>query len=131
MALFYQIIGVALVAVVLGTVLKRQGQDITLLLALCVCCIVLMALISYLEPVMDFIEHLQTVSGIEPQLFEVILKAVGIALVAEIAMLVCGDSGNAALGKSIQLVSTGVILWLSLPLMKSLLELVERIAGGA
>ena len=131
MTLFYQIIGVALVAVVLGVALKRQGQDITLLLGLCVCCIVLMAMFSYLEPVLDFIEHLQNISSIDPQLLEVILKAVGIGLIAEIAMLVCGDSGNAALGKAIQLTSTGAILWLSLPLMRSLLDLVERIVGEA
>lgn len=131
MTLFYKIIGVVLVAVVLGLVLKRQGQDITLLLGLCVCCIVLMAMVSYIEPVLDFIEHLQSISNIDPQLLEVILKAVGIGLIAEIAMLVCTDSGNAALGKAIQLASIGLILWLSLPLMKSLLELVERIAGEA
>lgn len=131
MTLFYQIIGIVLVTVVLGVVLKRQGQDITLLLGLCVCCIVLMAMFSYIEPVLDFIEHLQSISNIDPQLLEVILKAVGIGMVAEIAMLVCTDSGNGALSKTIQLVSTGVILWLSLPLMKSLLALVERIVGEA
>ena len=129
MDLFYQIVGIALVAVVLGVALKRQGQDITLLLGLCVCCIVLMAMLSYLEPVMDFVEHLQSISNLDSQLLGVVMKAVGIALIAELAMLVCTDSGNAALGKAIQLASTGVILWLSLPLMRALLELVERIVG--
>lgn len=131
MSLFYQIIGVVLVTVVLGVALKRQGQDITLLLGLCVCCIVLTVMFSYLEPVLDFIEHLQSISNLDPQLLEVILKAVGIGLVSEIAMLVCTDSGNAALGKAIQLATTCAILWLSLPMMKALLELVERIVGEA
>ena len=67
----------------------------------------------------------------DSQLLQVILKSVGIALVSEIAMMVCADSGNAALGKALQLMSTGVILWLSLPLMKSLLQLVQRIVGEA
>lgn len=131
MELFYQIVGGILIAVVLGLALRRQGQDITLLLGIAVCCMVLGALATYLEPVLDFLEQLQTISGMDSQLLQVILKSVGIALVSEIAMMVCADSGNAALGKALQLMSTGVILWLSLPLMKSLLQLVQRIVGEA
>lgn len=130
MELFYQIVGGVLITLVLAMTLRRQGQDITLLLGLCGCCMVLLVLGRYLEPVLDFLEQLQDLSGLDANLLSVILKAVGIALVAEIAMLICADSGNAALGKTLQILSTGVILWLSLPLMKSLLTLVERIVGG-
>ena len=75
----------------------------------------------------DFIRQLQENTGIDPQFVRILLKSVGIGLVAEIAGLICTDAGNAALGKTIQILATAVILWLALPLMGALLELVRRI----
>jgi stage III sporulation protein AD len=62
-------------------------------------------------------------------LLAVILKTVGIGLIGELAGLICSDAGNAALAKSIQILTTAVILWLSIPLFESLLDLVQAILG--
>ena len=84
---------------------------------------------AYLEPVIDFVQAAMTMGQLRGDLLKPILKAAGIGIVAEIAGLICTDSGNAALGKSIQLLSAAVILWLSLPLLQSLLELMQRMLG--
>ncbi len=128
---FFQVLGGATVAVVLGLSLKKQGKDITLLLGLAVCCMVLVAAAAYLEPVVDFIQRLQQLSGLDPEFLGVMLKAVGIGMLSEIAALVCQDSGESALAKAIGILSTGVILWLSLPMMSALLDLVQKIVGEA
>ena len=83
----------------------------------------------YLQPVLDFVRELQTLSGLDPQMLTVVLKAVGIGLISEIAALICLDAGNAALGKGIQILASLTVLWLSLPLMRALLELVQKILG--
>ena len=56
-----------------------------------------------------------------------LLKIVGICFTAEIASLICEDSGNAALGKALQSLAGAVILYLSLPMLTKLLDLVEGI----
>ena len=117
----------ALITVILGLTLRQQGKDVALLLSIAVCCMVIAAGISYLSPVLDFIRQLQENTGIDPQFVRILLKSVGIGLIAEIAGLICTDAGNAALGKTIQILSTAVILWLALPLMGALLELVRKI----
>jgi stage III sporulation protein AD len=63
------------------------------------------------------------------ELLAVILKTVGIGMVGELAGLVCSDAGNAALAKTIQILTTAMILWLSIPLFESLLDLVQTILG--
>ncbi len=117
----------ALIAVFLGLMLRQQGKDMALLLSLAVCCMVAAAGFSYLTPVMDFLNQLQESTGTDPAFFRILLKSVGIGLVAEIAGLICADAGNAALAKTIQIMATAVILWLSLPLMSALLDLVRKI----
>lgn len=116
----------ALIAVILGLTLRQQGKDIALLLSTAVCCMVVVVGVSYLTPVVDFVRQLQTSSGTDPEFLRILLKSVGIGLIAEIAGLICSDAGNAALAKTIQILATSVILWLSLPLMSALLDMVRK-----
>lgn len=130
MAAFLQAVGGVLVAVILCAVLNRQGKDFTVLLSTAVCIMVLIAASAYLEPVMMLIETLIDTAQLDSDLFQTILKAVGIGLIGELASLICADSGNAALGKTVEILTAGVILWLSIPLMTALLELVQQMVGS-
>lgn len=116
----------ALIAVILGLALRQQGKDTALLISIAVCCMVIAVGISYLTPVVDFVRNLQENTGTDPDFLRILLKSVGIGLVAEVAGLICTDAGNAALAKTIQILATAVILWLALPLMSALLELVRK-----
>ncbi|MBE6975745.1 MAG: hypothetical protein E7439_00900 [Ruminococcaceae bacterium] len=126
---FLQIAAAVLVAVVLSVVLSKQAKDMSILLTIAVCCLVLMAAASYLQPVLTLIDKLQKLGQLDSQMSQILLKSVGIGLITEIAVLICNDSGNAAMGKALQITATMVVLWLSLPLMESLLELIQRIMG--
>lgn len=120
----------ALIAVILGLMLRQQGKDIALLLSTAVCCMVIAVGVNYLTPVVTFVQELHTSTGMDPEYLRILLKSVGIGLVAEIAGLICTDARNAALAKTIQILATAVILWLALPLMQALLDLVRKIMEG-
>ena len=79
--------------------------------------------------VFAFIGKLQAVGNLNTEMLEILLKSVGIGLLSEIAVLVCCDMGNASMGKTLQILSMAVILWLSLPLFSSLLDLIGKILG--
>ena len=130
MDFFWQWVAGAMLTVVLGIALGKQSKDISLVLTMVVCCMVLLGAAAYLQPVMEFVKRLQAMGQLEDGYAQILLKAVGIGLVTEFAVLICNDSGNSALGKSLQIAATVVVLWISLPLMESLLDLIERIMGG-
>lgn len=130
MSSFLQVVAGAMVAVVLGLSLSKQGKDIGLLLSMAVCTMVIVVAVGFLEPVLTFMEKLRTMGNLDADVIDTILKAVGIGIIAEIADMICTDSGNGALGKAIQILAGAVILWLSLPIMTSLIELVEKILEG-
>jgi hypothetical protein len=60
----------------------------------------------------------------------ILLKVVGIGLIGEISALICTDSGNASLGKILQILSAAVILRLALPLLEQFLDLLEKVLGN-
>ena len=120
---FYKITALALVTTVLTLVVRRQEKDFALLLTMAGCAMAGMVLFTFLEPVLDFLVTLQTLGDLSGDILLILLKAVGVGLVAEIAGMVCADGGNASLGKVIQLVGSAVILWLSLPIFQMLMEM--------
>lgn len=130
MDIFVKCAAGVLVAAVLIITLAKQGKDISILLVMAVCCMVLGAAVTFLQPVVDFIKQLQSIGQLDSEMITILLKAVGIGLLAEITCLICADSGNASLGKALQLLATATILWLSLPLLNELIELIDNILGA-
>lgn len=124
---FLKATGGILIALILYLILSKQNKDISLLLTVLVCCMVSAIAIGFLEPVFDFFTKLESIANVDRQMLSVILKAVGVGLLCEIVSLICSDSGNASLGKIVQILASCVILWLSIPLFTRLIELVEEI----
>ncbi len=125
MELLFKAIAGVLISVVLVLVLTKQTKEIALLVTVVICCMVAAAAMQYLTPVLSYFEELRSVGNLDSGILEVIIKASGIAFLAEITSHICSDSGNGALGKTILLLATATILWLSLPLFTELMELIE------
>ena len=117
----------ALVTLVICLVLTKQSKDVALMLTITVCAMVLSIAVEQLAPLISFLDRLQDVGNLDRNIVSVLLKAVGIGFLGEITGLVCLDTGNAALGKTIHLLTTCAILYLSLPLFESLLDLIEEV----
>ena len=126
---FYQAVVGILVAVILVVMLRKQGGDIALILSLLVCCMIGLVALGFLEPVITFLRRLQKIGSLDTVFLDTLLKIVGICVTAEIASLICEDSGHGALGKVLQFLASAVILYLSLPLLTKLLDLLEGILG--
>ena len=124
---FYSATALIVLTAVLVLVLRKQNGEIALLLGLCGCCIVMMVMVGFLSPVIQFLLKLQQIANLDHQMLRILRKITAVALTAEIAATVCADAGNAALAKVMQLLSIAVILYLSLPMLEALLTLVERI----
>lgn len=129
MTVFAQACGLVLLALILILALSGHSRDMAALLALAACCMVAMVALRYLEPVLTFLEQLEALAGLDGDMVKILLKAVGIGMIAEIAGLVCADAGNASLGKTVQLLGSVVILYLTVPLFTSLINLMQQILG--
>lgn len=128
---FIQALGAVLLAVVFSLILKRRFAEMSVLLTCLCCCFAVIAAVTYLRPVVDFLRELQVVGKLDSDMLSILLKVVGIGMITEIASLICTDAGNSALGKALQMLSGCVIAWLSLPLLTRLLELVRTILEEA
>lgn len=129
MELFWKAIAVSLLTAILGVVMGKQNKDISVVLSIAGCVLIAGLAAVYLDPVVHFLEDLERMGNLRGDMLGILLKAVGIGLISEIAAVVCADSGNAGLGKMLQLIGSVVILWLSIPVFRALLDLVQTILG--
>ena len=129
MDIFLKAAAMAMICVILYLVLSKQSKDFAILLTLAASCAIILTAANYLGPVFDFFRQMQSLSNMDSQLVEILLKAAGIGILTELASMICSDAGNASLGKAIQLLSTVIILWISLPLFSNLIELVNKLLG--
>lgn len=129
MDIFIKASSLALIVSVLYQMVSGRSKEIGTLLLILGSCVVLITAVSYIEPVFGFIRKLQSLGNLNNEMLEILLKSAGIGLLAEISILVCNDMGNASMGKTLQILATAVILWLSLPMLNSLLDLLGNLLG--
>lgn len=129
MSLLWKAAAAVLIAVVLILMLGKQAPDMGLMISIAASTMVAILAVTYLEPVLEFLQELEVLSRIQGDMLGVLLKAVGIGLVVEITGTICADAGNASLGKTLQLLGSAVILCLSVPVFRSMLDLVQMILG--
>lgn len=129
MDLFWKTSAAVLITAVLSITLEKQERDIKVLLILTVCCMVGVISTTFLEPVLDFLYELQTLTNLKEDFLKILFKLVGIGLIAEIVNVVCSDAGCASLGKTLQMMASALILYLSLPIFSQLITLIRDILG--
>ena len=130
MSEFWKVVSLVLLTVILGLAVGKTERDISAVLAMVTACVVACALFSILAPVLDFLWELRAQCDLPEGLVAVLVKAVGIALTAELSGRVCADAGNASLGKLLQMLGGAVILSLSLPMFRTLMTILKEMIGS-
>lgn len=116
-----------IVTLVLYLSLEKQAKDIAVIVGIVACIMVATIALNYLNPVVSFFGRLQSLGKFDAESMAILLRCLGIGILAEIIALICADSGNSALGKTLQLSTAAIILWLTLPLLTKLVDLIEEI----
>ena len=129
MELFLKTAAGCMLSLVLILVVGKQERDVAAMLSIAACCMIALTALTTLAPVLDFLRRLEVVGNLGDYGLENLLKLIGIGLVSELVATLCQDAGNTSLGKQVHLLAGIMILKLSLPLLETLLELIENLLG--
>ena len=130
MQTFLKAIAGIIVGLLLWICLSKHNKEYATILTIVVCVAVLSVVITFLQPLIGFVEQLQNITNVDTDLITIVLKVVGVGILSEYVALVCKDSGNESMGKALQILSSIVVLWLSIPVFEKLLTLIDEILGS-
>lgn len=119
-----KIAGIVIIALLLSVLLRNYRSEFSLLLVICVSIIIFMMISEDLHTiVMKFSEITEGVSGTR-QYINLMLKVLGISLIAQLLSDLCRDSGESALATQAETAAKVIILIISFPLFESVIEIV-------
>lgn len=124
---FFKAIMGCLVAVVLYLTLPKQAKEFSVILSAAACVMIGIVAFSYLSPVISFAEKLSDIGKLDNDMTKTLLKAVGICLISEFTSNLCVDSGNSAIAKVIQFITSAFLLSLSIPFLSKLIDLIQNL----
>jgi stage III sporulation protein AD len=122
-----QVVGLAIVSVVLLLVVRQQRPEIAVLLALVVGLAVFFLVAQRLVAILDFLRDLASRARVDSLYLNTILKIVGIAYIAEIGAQVCRDAEDTTIASKVELAGKVLILVLAMPIVMAILETILKI----
>ena len=127
---FWRTTALVLLTVILSLSLDKTERDISAVMGIVALCIAACAAVTILNPVLNYLVELQRLFHLPDDLISILMKAVGIALVAELSASICADAGNASLGKMLQILGGAAVLTLSVPMFRTLMTIIKEMIGG-
>ena len=115
-------LGVA--ASLLGLLLRRSGEEKTLLLGAAATAMIALACLRSLGEAEALFSGLWERSGLAPSLLLPVIKSLGLALLGRFSAGFCRDSGQGTAAQAVELASVCAILCVSVPLLQSLVDVV-------
>ena len=122
-----KIIGVGLVTVVVSMLVKPVKPEISILISLCGGIIMIVLCVNYIAEIIDVFTNLVKRTGLNLNLFKIILKIIGVGYLTEFSASLCNDTGNTSIGEKIIFAGKVIILVISLPIITEIIEIIMEI----
>ena len=117
-----KICGVALIGLTATLVMRGLKNDFASFASIAAGLVLFGFGFGALYPIIEYIEKMTEANEFSVYI-ETVVKALGIATVAESAADICRDFGESAIGARLEFAAKGIIILLSLPVVESLLAL--------
>ena len=125
-----KLFGGAIIAVMLLIILRRESPDVAIPAKMCAGVVLAFACLLSMSPIVEYIGEIGESLGADGSLssaVEVLLKALGVSILAQVTAGVCRDAGEGSIAYYVELFAKIEILILSLPLLRELSSLAAEL----
>ena len=120
-----KICGIAVLGLVAVVLLRGMRAEYAAFAGIITGILLLFTVLAEFSSVMDLVEEMTEKTGFSLY-FEVILKAMGLGMLAEVTADICRDNGATAIASKVEFGGKMVILSLSLPILRKLIDLIAE-----
>ncbi|MDE6834675.1 MAG: hypothetical protein K2J39_10600 [Ruminococcus sp.] len=115
---------------IMAVLLKQHCQEQAMMTALVACIAVMGGLILFVEPLITDISEVFSQAGISESYISLIFKASAICFITQITCEICRDSGENAIASVAEMWGRGAVTFMSMPILKALIEKINEIIGS-
>ena len=119
-----KIVGIGVIICVTIIVVKQVRPEFAAILTILGSCFMLVYCLKFLVEPFNTLNSIIFKTGIDSELFSIILKIVGVGYLIEFGASICLDTGNTAIAEKVILGGKILILILSIPILTSIFDVV-------
>lgn len=119
--------GITLVSLIFIIILRREYEEYAVLLSALVGVVILLRLIGRLTELIQVFIYLAQKARVQPDYLATIFKVLGVAYLSGFGAQICKDAGESALGLRLELAGKIIILFMAVPVMVAIFEMVLRL----
>ena len=123
----YGIIGLCIISCVFVMVVRQYKPEFALIATIASGCVILYAVLGRFASVLNELKFISENAGIKSEYMEVMLKGLGICYLTKFSSDICNDFGQSSLASKIELCGKITLAALSIPLLKTLVEMITKI----
>lgn len=124
---FVKIAAVILITVILVSSLPTFSKEISILITISCCIVVLLYTVKEAIPAIKYIQSVANLISFKG--LDIVLKAVGIGFVTQFVSDIAIDCNNKALSNQMVFIGRVAILILAMPVFLQVFEIIERLIG--
>lgn len=113
----------AVAAALLSVTLREQRQEFALAISLCAGAVLGIYILTQLFPIIRMVDGFFEKTGLDSQYGQILLKAMGICLVTQIAHDTCVDAKETALASKVVFAGRMMVLVLALPMFQYVMDI--------
>ncbi|MBR4270076.1 MAG: stage III sporulation protein AD [Clostridia bacterium] len=127
MIVLIKIVGLALVIVTSFIVVKHYKPELAIMVEVAGAILLLSYIIDLLEESFNLFDYILDSTGIDSDLFVVLLKIIGVAYLTEFGANLCQDCGSSSVASKVLLAGKLMIFVLAIPIIKALINLLVSV----
>lgn len=118
-----KVAAIGMVAAICAMVVRKYMPELAILLSTSAGVLILLYCSGTLSSVRAFMDELVEVGGVTPEIIEPVAKVTGVAIITRLAADFCKDAKESALASVVEMAGSVLGLFMILPLMSAVLEL--------
>lgn len=123
----YKCTGIAVVGALLILTTKKTSAEFGVLAAVAGVLIISTMALTFIKPLVSFLRELARRAELSTMLVRPVLRTLAVGYLTQAGKSICQEAGESTLGQALTLVGNVAAVYMLLPLMESLLELLEQL----
>lgn len=122
-----KIIGVGFIAVIIIVILKQYRPEFAIYASILAGVIIIMMITDSISGIIAIMQDIASRTNINSEFLKILIKITGIAILTEFAVSICKDVGESAVASKVDIGGKVIIISMSIPIIRALLETVLKI----
>lgn len=120
-----QIAGIAVSGMIMVSLVRIFKPEFAIYIVIATVIVILILCVTELTAVFQFLKSVYDEMSYGKEYFPIIIKVLVVAYLADFTAQLCNDAGETSIGSKVELAGKIIIFYLSLPILVSILELVN------